>query len=80
MKRAILGAVVLLALAACGSREALTPPPGASMPPAAAGDPTPPTAEELVTPDTQSRPARSDELLRRSEQRKDDRFDLPPPG
>lgn len=80
MTRSILAATLLLALTACGGREALKPAPGASMPQAGAGDATPPTAEELMTADTQARPGRSDELLRRSEERKDDRFDLPPPG
>ena len=81
MRHASLAAVaLLLALAGCGSRELLTPAPGKSMPPAAAGDPKPPTAESLMTADTQARPGRSDEVLRRSQKRQEDRFDLPPPG
>jgi hypothetical protein len=31
-----------------------------------------------MTPDQQARPKRSDELLRRSEERREDKFDLPP--
>jgi hypothetical protein len=38
-----------------------------------------PTAEELLTPPTYARPERIDELMRRSEPRHPDRFDLPPP-
>ena len=72
--------LIALALAACGSREQLRPEPGESLPPKPAAAETVPTPEELMTPSTQARPERSDELLRRSEQRQDDRFDLPPPG
>jgi hypothetical protein len=39
-----------------------------------------PTAEQLMTPDDQARPKRSDELLLKSEKRRDDTFDLPPSG
>lgn len=70
----------LLLLAACGQREPLRPTTGESLPPKPAMAARAPTAEELITPDTQARPERSEELLRRSEERTDDRFDLPPPG
>jgi hypothetical protein len=36
------------------------------------------TTDELITPPTIARPERLDELLQRSEERHDDRFDLPP--
>ena len=36
------------------------------------------TTDELLTPPPVGRPGRVDELLRRSEEREDDRFDLPP--
>jgi len=39
-----------------------------------------PSGEELLVPSSQAKPERSDELLRRSEKRQDDEFDLPPPG
>ncbi|MEO1106207.1 MAG: hypothetical protein AAFW98_21145, partial [Pseudomonadota bacterium] len=65
-------------LAACGSRAPLTPPEGASLPVAAYGDPAPPTAEELLERDALAAPERSVELRRRSEEREDDPFDLPP--
>jgi hypothetical protein len=74
--------VVLLAcaalLASCGSRAPLTPPPGASLPVAPKGMETPPDAEELLRRDALAAPERSVELRRRSEERQDDPFDLPP--
>ena len=78
MKPAILLAALLVT--ACGSRQELRPKESASLPPkpyALAIDPTP---AELMTPDVQSRPGRSDDLLNRSQERRDDKFDLPPPG
>lgn len=80
MTKIILPAAALLALAACGQREVLRPAEGASMPPKPAMAATAPTTEELLTPTTQERPERTEELLRRSEERPDDRFNLPPPG
>ena len=41
---------------------------------------TAPTPEQLMTPPTIARPVRVDEILRRSEPRRPDRFDLPPPS
>lgn len=74
--------VVLLAgavlLAACGSRAPLTPPAGASLPVAPNGATTPPSADELLSRDALAAPERSVELRRRSEERQDDPFDLPP--
>jgi uncharacterized lipoprotein YmbA len=69
---------VSLLLAACGSREPLAPAAGQSMPPAAAAAPRAPTTEELLTPPPVARPGRLDGGLRRSEEREDDPFDLPP--
>jgi hypothetical protein len=37
-----------------------------------------PSVEQMLTPTPAARPERVDEPLRRSEQREDDRFDLPP--
>ena len=73
---ALLTAILLLA--ACGGREPLRPKPGDSMPPAPAMASRAPTTEELLTPPPIARPERVDEPLRRSEEREDDRFDLPP--
>ncbi len=66
------------ALAACGGKEELRPAAGDSLPPTPVGVATPPTPTELMKPEVQARPRRSDELLRKSEERRDDRFDLPP--
>jgi PBP1b-binding outer membrane lipoprotein LpoB len=74
---ATLAASLLLA-AGCGGREPLRPAPGQSMPVAPAMAAATPTTEDLLTPPPIARPQRVDELLRRSEEREDDRFDLPP--
>ena len=72
-------AASLLTAAACGSREPLVPPEGAAMPvPAQA--PAPPTTEEMLTPPPIAQPERQDDSLRRSQEREDDPFDLPPAG
>jgi hypothetical protein len=81
MKRLIPLAPVLglvLALAGCGAAKQLQPAPGASLPPAPYGAKATPTPAQLLTPTTQQRPQRSDELLSNSEQRRSDDFDLPP--
>ncbi|MEL6875422.1 MAG: lipoprotein [Pseudomonadota bacterium] len=70
----------LAILSACGNRGPLEPPKGQSLPPVTYGEAQPDTADQLLEPGTQARPERSDELLRRSEKRQDDKFDLPPPG
>jgi hypothetical protein len=67
-----------LALAGCGGREPLRPAPGESMPVAPEAAAAPLTTDELLTPPPIARPLRVDELLRRSEEREEDRFDLPP--
>ena len=67
-----------LALGACASEADLRPPPGDSLPPAPYGREAPLTAEELLEPPPQAVPERSIELRRRSEEREDDPFDLPP--
>ena len=67
-----------LALAGCGSAVGLKPPPGRSLPVAPYGAAVQPTPPQLVTPTAQQRPQRSDELLRGSEERRANEFDLPP--
>ena len=76
MRRAAL--LLALTLAGCGLREPLQPAPGESMPPAPAMASRPMTTDELLEPPPEARPGRVDELLRRSEERQDDRFELPP--
>jgi len=77
MKRLIPYALALT-LAGCGAAKELQPAPGASLPVAPYGAKATPTPAQLLTPTTQQRPQRSDELLRNSEQRRSDDFDLPP--
>ena len=78
MRRVAIALLALLA-AGCGLREPLRPPPGESLPVAPMAARETPTSEQLLTPPPIARPTRVDELLRRSEPREDDRFDLPPP-
>ncbi|TPG15412.1 hypothetical protein [Sphingomonas oligophenolica] len=73
--------VVLLmgfALAGCGAARPLEVAKGESLPPAPYGAAAVPTPEQLLTPTSQQRPQRSDELLKNSEERRSDEFDLPP--
>jgi hypothetical protein len=78
MTKLAAAAILIASLSACGGREPLTPKPGDSMPVAPAMAARAPTTEELLTPPPVAQPQRVDELLRRSERREDDRFDLPP--
>ena len=78
MRRILLGAAGLFGLAACGDQQALTARPGVSLPPKPATAPTQPTPDQLLAPTAPERPGRSDELLIRSQVRRDDKFDLPP--
>ena len=79
MKRIALILVVSVGVAGCGLREPLRPPPGASLPVAPATARERPDAEALLVQPPVTRPTRVDEIVRRSELREDDRFDLPPP-
>jgi hypothetical protein len=69
---------VAMCVAGCGKVGDLEPRTGNSMPPKAYGQTTDQTAKILTTPSVQARPGRTDELLKRSEQREDDPFDIPP--
>lgn len=68
----------LLVLGACGKFGQLQPQSGSKAVPVAYGQEKAETPDELLTPTVQARPGRSVELLRRSERRQDDEFDLPP--
>lgn len=70
--------LIPLLLAGCGKAAVIHPPEGAALPVAPYGAKARPNAVALTTPPTQSRPTRSDELLRSSQDRRDDEFDLPP--
>ena len=67
-----------LLLAGCGSAKKLTPAPGQPLPPAPYGATATPDAQGLLTPTTQQRPRTVDELLKNSQERRSDDFDLPP--
>ena len=78
MKRTILLGACALALSACGQRGDLEPLAGETLPPAPYGQAERPTPDELLELPTLAAPERSVELRRRSEEREDDPFDLPP--
>lgn len=81
MNRRVLMILPLMLLAACGQKRDLAPPPGeAALPPAPYGSDHSSTADELLESAPQAAPERSVELRRRSEERADDPFDLPPEG
>jgi hypothetical protein len=77
IRRAVALASALL-LAGCGTTPTLRPAPGETLPVAPYGAPATPDVDDLLTPSTQARPQRSDEVLLRSEKRRSDEFDLPP--
>ena len=79
-RKALIIALSALAVAGCGKMGDLEPKAGQAMPAKAYGQTEAPGAEELSAPSVQTRPGRSDELMRRSERRRDDPFDLPPRG
>ena len=68
-----------LMLAGCGRVGELQPAPGKSLPVKPLLAQRTPTPEELLEIPDVARPKRIDELMRRSEPREPDRFDLPPP-
>jgi predicted small lipoprotein YifL len=69
---------LLAAVAGCGKVGPLEPKAGQAPPVKAYGQSEVPDSQALVTASEQARPGRSDELMRRSERRVDDPFDLPP--
>jgi hypothetical protein len=74
---ALLAAVI--GLAACGRVSDLKPPPGKSLPVKPMMARTTPTAEQLLTAPPYARPDRVDDLVKKSQPRAADPFDLPPP-
>ena len=70
--------VLGLCLAGCGKVGDLEPRTGTTLPVKAYGQRGEQSAQALSTPNVQARPGRSDELLKRSERREDDPFDVPP--
>ena len=79
MKRSLTLGLALL-LTACGNRGDLHPKTGETLPVKPMFATTTPTVKELIAPDSQAHPQRSSEEIDRSQDRRDDKFDLPPPG
>jgi hypothetical protein len=80
MKKAwILTVAAAAAIGGCGREADLHPPPGKSLPVKPMMARRTPTVDELLTPPPYARPARIDELVKRSQPRAADPFDLPPP-
>ncbi|MFL6764795.1 MAG: hypothetical protein ACJ8FO_06325 [Sphingomicrobium sp.] len=69
----------MLAVAGCGRQADLKPAPGQPMPVKPMMARATPTVDDLLTPPSYTRPNRVDELVKKSEARKPDPFDLPPP-
>lgn len=78
LRTAALVALAALALSACGNRRELKPAAGQALPAAPYGREDRPSADELLDLPVQAKPERSVELRKRSEEREDDPFDLPP--
>ena len=78
MTRLYLLAGTALLLAACGKVGPLEPAAGQKLPVKPLMARSTPTPEDLLAYDPQARPERVDELLKRSQPRKVDPFDLPP--
>ncbi len=67
-----------LLLTACGQKADLEPLPGHALPPTPYGAQARPNTEDLLELDPVAAPERLVELRKRSEERQDDPFDLPP--
>ena len=81
MKFARASVIALLAMpAGCGRIADLEPAPGQPLPVKPLMARATPTPAELLVAPPYARPERVDELVKRSEPRKPDPFDLPPPS
>ena len=69
----------LTVLAGCGRVADLEPAPGHKLPVKPLMARATPTVDELLTPPSYTRPSRVDELVKKSQPRPQDPFDLPPP-
>ena len=76
MRRSLL--LLTFVVGGCGRVAELQPAPGHALPVKPAMAKTTPTVNELLTPPTYARPDRVDELVKRSQPRANDPFDLPP--
>ena len=71
--------LMIAAVTGCGGVADLEPAPGKALPVKPLLARTTPDADKLLTPPPYARPDRVDELVKKSEPRKPDPFDLPPP-
>ena len=69
-----------LGAAGCGRVAELQPAPGHALPAKPEMARTTPSVSDLLTAPTYARPDRVDELVKRSQPRASDPFDLPPPS
>ena len=76
----LLAVAALALLAGCGKMGDLKPAAGQSLPVKPLLARTTPTPDDLLTPPPYAKPERVDELMKRSEPRSADPFDLPPPS
>lgn len=74
----LLALLALVLVAACGIKGPLKSPDGEATPPPASR--TAQTSEQTVEPPPQAAPERVDDPVRRSKERGEDEFDLPPPA
>jgi hypothetical protein len=70
----------ILLLVGCGRQADLEPAPGHKMPVKPLMARTAPTVDGLLTPPSYTRPDRVDELVKKSQPRPEDPFDMPPPS
>jgi hypothetical protein len=75
----ILGIGAIVLLAGCGRVADLQPRPGHTLPVKPRMARATPTVQQLLIPPTYAHPDRVDELVKRSQPRAADPFDLPPP-
>ena len=70
--------LALLLLGACGLKGPLEPVPPAAMPVAQRGQTVAPTPAQMLVVPVQAAPQRVDDPVQKSEERPDDRFNIPP--
>ena len=78
MVRRVAVVVAIALLCSCGRVAPLRPAQGEPLPVKPLMAQTTPSAEQLLNPPTNADPERVDELIKRSQPRPADRFDLPP--
>lgn len=74
----LIAGIALASLGGCGVQHELKPRSGTQAVPVAVGATKPATSDELMAQSPQARPDHSAEPLKRSQERQDDPFDLPP--